>query len=211
MTRTCITILFLLSTFISAAQSDPEAIGVLDRFSATALAAPSVSIKFDAVSVDQLEGYTDTVPGSILLSGNSYRLDLADNIIWFNGETSWNYLPAEKEVTITRPDTGDDSFMSRPSSIFTLYREGYKSRLLEESSSNYVIDLYPEDLTSDMIRIRLTLSKPALNLKAVEYKNRNGLTITLHVKEYDLKQKPDPSSFTFQQTRYKGVEIIDMR
>ncbi len=211
MTRTCITILFLLSTVISAAQNDPEAIGVLDRFSAAALAAPSVSMKFDAVSVDQLEGYTDTVPGSILLSGNSYRLDLADNIIWFNGETSWNYLPAEKEVTITRPDKGDDSFMSRPSSIFTLYREGYKSRLLEESSSNYVIDLYPEDLTSDLIRIRLTLSKPALNLKAAEYKNKNGLTITLHVKEYDLKQKPDPSSFTFQQTRYKGVEIIDMR
>ena len=211
MTRTCITILFLLSTVISAAQNDPEAIGVLDRFSAAALAAPSVSMKFDAVSVDQLEGYTDTVPGSILLSGNSYWLDLADNIIWFNGETSWNYLPAEKEVTITRPDKGDDSFMSRPSSIFTLYREGYKSRLLEESSSNYVIDLYPEDLTSDLIRIRLTLSKPALNLKAVEYKNKNGLTITLHVEEYDLKQKPDPSSFTFQQTRYKGVEIIDMR
>lgn len=211
MTRTCITILFLLSTVISAAQNDPEAIGVLDRFSAAALAAPSVSMKFDAVSVDQLEGYTDTVPGSILLSGNRYWLDLADNIIWFNGETSWNYLPAEKEVTITRPDKGDDSFMSRPSSIFTLYREGYKSRLLEESSSNYVIDLYPEDLTSDLIRIRLTLSKPALNLKAAEYKNKNGLTITLHVKEYDLKQKPDPSSFTFQQTRYKGVEIIDMR
>jgi len=211
MRRTCITILFLLSTVISAAQNDPEAIGVLDRFSAAALAAPSVSMKFDAVSVDQLEGYTDTVSGSILLSGNSYRLDLADNIIWFNGETSWNYLPAEKEVTITSPDKGDDSFMSRPSSIFTLYREGYKSRLLEESSSNYVIDLYPEDLTSDLIRIRLTLSKPALNLKAAEYKNKNGLTITLHVKEYDLKQKPDPSSFTFQQTRYKGVEIIDMR
>ncbi|HSL85535.1 MAG TPA: hypothetical protein VK861_01215, partial [Bacteroidales bacterium] len=123
----------------------------------------------------------------------------------------WNYLPAEKEVTITRPDKGDDSFMSRPSSIFTLYREEYKSRLLEENSSNYIIDLYPEDLTSDMIRIRLTLSKPALNLKALEYKNKNGLTITLHVREYDLKQKPDPSLFTFQPSRYKGVEIIDMR
>ena len=211
MTRICITILLLLSTIISSAQSDPEATRVLDRLSETALAAPSVSMKFDAVTVDQLEGYTDTVPGSILLSGDRYRLDLVDNIIWFNGETSWNYLPAEKEVTITRPDKGDDSFMSRPSSIFTLYREEYKSRLLEENNSNYIIDLYPEDLTSDMIRIRLTVSKPALNLKALEYKNKNGLTITLHVKEYDLKQKPDPSSFTFQPSRHKGVEIIDMR
>jgi len=27
---------------------------------------------------------------------------MTDNIIWFNGETSWSYLPAEKEVTIAK-------------------------------------------------------------------------------------------------------------
>ncbi|MFO7620141.1 MAG: outer membrane lipoprotein carrier protein LolA [Bacteroidales bacterium] len=201
----------LLVPQIARNQSDPEAIRILDRFSATALSAPSVSMKFNAVTIDQLEGFTDTIPGSIILSKDKYRLDLIDNMIWFNGETSWNYLPAENEVTITKPDRNDDSFMSRPSSIFTMYKKGYKNRLVEETSDRYIIDLYPEDIKSDLIRIRLTLGKPSLNIRAIEYKNKNGLTITLLVTEYDLKQKPDQSLFTFQPGKYKGIEIVDMR
>ncbi|MBW6500132.1 MAG: outer membrane lipoprotein carrier protein LolA [Bacteroidales bacterium] len=196
---------------LARTQSDPEAIRILDRFSATALSAPSVSMKFNAVTTDQLEGITDTIPGSIVLSKDKYRLDLIDNMIWFNGETSWNYLPAENEVTITKPDRNDDSFMSRPSSIFTMYKKGYKNRLVEDTSDRYIIDLYPEDLKSDLIRIRLTIGKPSLNIRAIEYKNKNGLTITLLVTDYDLKQKPDPSLFTFQPGKYKGIEIVDMR
>lgn len=211
MKRTYILLLLMMMVISSRAQNDPAAIRILDRFSENALAAPSVSMKFNAVSVDQLEGYTDTVPGSIILSRDKYRLELTDNIIWFNGETLWNYLPAEKEVTISKPESDDDSFMSRPSSIFTLYREGYRSRLLEESATICVIDLYPEDTRSDLIRIRLTLNKPSLNIRNLEYKTKNGLTITLDIKEYDLKQKPDPSVFIFQASRYRGVEIIDMR
>ena len=214
MTRVYVTILFLIAVLAGVpviAQNDPAAIKILDRFAETARAASSISMKFDAVTVDQMEGLTDTVTGNIIMSGDKYRLELIDNIVWFNGKTSWSYLPAENEVTITEPESDDDSFMARPSSIFSLYKQGYKSRLLEENTSNYIIDLYPEDIKSDMIRIRLTLSKPALNIKAVEYKNKNGLTITLYVIDYSLNEKTDTSYFTFQASRYKGVEIIDMR
>jgi len=201
----------LLVVQSARAQNDPEAISILDRFSAAALSAPSVSMKFDAVTIDQLEDINDTIPGSILLSRDKYKLELIDNIIWFNGETSWNYLPAENEVTVTKPDKDDDSFMNRPSSIFTMYKKDYRNRLVDEKSDLYVIDLYPEDIKSDIIRIRLTIGKPSLNLRVVEYKNKNGLTITLFVKEYDLKQKTDQSLFTFLPGKYKDIEIIDMR
>ncbi len=192
-------------------QNDPEAVKILDRFSAAALAASSVSMKFDIVTTDQMEGTSDTIPGSIILSKDKYRLELVDNIIWHNGETSWNYMPAEKEVTITKPDKNDESFQNKPSSIFSIYKNGYKNRLVEERSDLYIIDLYPEDIKSDLIRIRLAVSKSSLNLRTLEYKNKDGLTITLIVHNYDLKQKPDPSLFTFSPSKYKGIEIIDMR
>ena len=91
-------------------QNDAEAIRILDKFSALALAAPSVSMKFNLETIDQVEGTNNSVSGSIILSKDKYRLDLPDNIIWFNGETSWSYLPAEKEVTIAKPDKKDNSF-----------------------------------------------------------------------------------------------------
>ncbi len=210
--RSIITGFFLTFTSLAAfAQNDAEAIKILDKFSALALGAPSVYMKFTMETVDQVEGTNNSDSGTIIFSKDRYRLDMADNIIWFNGETSWSYLPAEKEVTIAKPDRKDNSFMSRPSAIFSVYKKGYKVRLLEEKPGSYLIDLYPEDINSDHIRIRLSIGKPSLDLKSLEYKYKNGLTAILTVKEYDLKQQPNNSEFTFSPDKYKGVEIIDMR
>lgn len=210
--RSILTGFFLTFTSLAAiSQNDTEAIKILDKFSALALGAPSVSMKFTMETIDQFEGTNNSSSGSIIFSKDRYRLDMPDNIIWFNGEISWSYLPAEKEVTMAKPDKKDNSFMSRPSAIFSVYKKGYKVRLLEEKSSSYLIDLYPEDINSDHIRIRLSIGKPLLDLKSLEYKYKNGVTAILNVNEYDLKQQPDNSEFTFSPDKYKGVEIIDMR
>lgn len=210
--RTFLTGLFSILTSLTAfAQNDAEAIKVLDRFSSLALGAPSVSMKFNLETIDQVEGTNNSVTGSIILSKDRYRLEMTDNMIWFNGETSWSYLPAEKEVTIAKPDKKDNSFQAKPSAVFSVYKKGYKVRLLEEKADSYLIDLYPEDINSDHIRIRLNIGKPSLDLKSLEYKYKNGITVILSVNEYDLKQVPDNSAFIFQPDKFKGVEIIDMR
>ena len=168
-------------------------------------------MKFTIRTTDQVEGTTRNDSGSIILSKDKYKLDLTDNIIWYNGETIWSYLPAEKEVTITKPAKNDDSFQAHPSAVFSIYKKGYKCRLLEKSASNYLIDLYPEDLNSDHIRIRLTISNPSLDLKELEYKYKNGVTALVDVSGYDLSKKTESSLFVYPAGKYKGVEVVDMR
>jgi outer membrane lipoprotein carrier protein len=203
--------LFLLFTFTASGQNDPKAVTILDKFSATASSAPSISMKFLLITDDQTENKSDTTEGSVLLCKDNYKLDLPDNKIWFNGVTSWSYLPDEKEVTIINPDKKDNSFQNRPSSIFTMYKDGYKCRLVEEKTESYLIDLYPEDLKNELIRVRLVIAKPSLNLRSFEYKRRDGITVTLSIREYNLKQVPEPGMFIFYPEKYKGVEVIDMR
>ena len=205
-------IYFLLIISINATgQNDPKAISILDKFSSTVAVAPSVSMKFIMITDDQVEQIKDTIAGSVILSRDNYRLDLPDNIIWYNGETSWSYLPAEKEVTITKPDRNDDSFEARPSSIFTMYKKGYKCRLVEERKDSYLIDLYPDEIKNELIRVRLIIEKPSLEPASFEYKRRDGLTMTLVVKEYSLRQAVEPAMFRFSPEKYKGTEVIDMR
>ncbi len=205
-------IIFLLCLSLAVSgQNDPEALSILDNFSSTVAAAPSVSMKFIMVTDDQLEKSSDTISGMILLSKDRYKLELQNNIIWYDGRDSWSYLPNEKEVTITRPDKNDNSFESRPSSIFTIYKTGYKSRLVEEKRDLYLIDLYPEEIKSELIRVRLTIKKPSLDLLSFEYKRRDGITITLVVQDYSLKQETDPGMFRFHPEKHGDVEIIDMR
>jgi outer membrane lipoprotein carrier protein len=192
-------------------QNDSQATKILDNFSSKASKAPSVSMLFRMITTDLTEKTSDTLNGSIILSKDKYKLNLGDNIVWYNGETIWNYLTAEKEVTITRPDKNDHSFQNRPSEIFSMYKSGYKNRLIEEKSDSYLVDLYPEDMKSDLVRVRLTLKRTDLSLISIEYKRKDGLLINLHISEYNLKQKPDQDTFVFQAGKYKDVEINDMR
>jgi outer membrane lipoprotein carrier protein len=204
-------LLFIIISGTAYSQNDPEALKILDRFSSLALAAPAVSMKFTITTTDQVEGTTRKDTGSIILSKDKYRLDLTDNIIWYNGETSWSYLPAEKEVTITKLPKNDDSFQAHPSAVFSLYKKGYKCRLLEKEASIYLIDLYPEDINSDHIRIRLTIGNPSLDLKEIEYKYKNGITVLVDVTGFDLSKKVEPSLFVYPAGKYKDVEVVDMR
>ena len=209
-----ISILLVPAVFLSLVaygQNDLQAIKILDSFSANALGAPSVSMKFNMVTNDLTENTTDTLNGSIIICKDKYKLNLSENIIWFNGETSWSYLPAENEVTITRADKKDRSIQNRPSEIFSMYKNGFKCRLFEERSDLYIIDLYPEDIKSDLLRVRLSIGKSKLNLLSLEYKKKEGITITLNIADYSLKLKPDPDTFVFQSGKFKGVEVIDMR
>lgn len=207
------TILFisLCLPFRLFSQNDQDALTILDKFSDNALKAPSISIKFNLVTVNQADNTKDTVKGSVIISKDKYKLNLPDNSIWFNGEISWSYLPAEKEVTITKANKKDNTFESRPSTIFSMYKKGYKTRLIEEKEDSYIIDLYPEDMTGELMRVRLTIGKNKLNLISLEYKKKDGTVITVHVKEFDLSLKPEPGMFVFKPEEYKDVEVIDMR
>ena len=156
------------------------------------------------ISSDLVENRSDTLDGSIILSGDKYKLILGENTVWHNGETIWNYLSAEKEVTITRPDKKDHSFQNRPSEIFTMYKSGFKSRLIEERSDASIIDLYPEDIKSDLVRVRLIISKADLNLISLEYKSREGLIITLRFPNIILNKKQILTLSYFTRKNIKG-------
>jgi outer membrane lipoprotein carrier protein len=163
------------------------------------------------VTTDTQEGGTTTLDGTAVISGDRYRITLPDNEVWADMTAVWSYLPDVNEVTITEPDPDDDSFISRPSLLFTMYEEGYKIRLIEETTSEWIIDLYPEDIDVSLMRIRLEIGKSRYDLKSAEYKTKDGITVTLTADSYDLTFRPGKDYFTFNPADYKGVDIIDMR
>ena len=211
MRRILITVTLLGISGLIFSQVDPGAIKTLDEFSAAAQSAPSVAIKFRLVNKDEQNEKSDTATGYLLMSKDRYRLEMPDNITWFNGSVSWDYLRKEKEVTITRPGKKDDSFMSRPSSIFTVYKKGYKIRMLEINDRDCVIDLYPEDIKSDLVRIRMAVNKTSYALSGAEYRRKDGTSLILLVDDYSLKKVPDAGDFVFDRNRYRDAEINDMR
>jgi len=204
-------IIALLFPALLSAQQDPAAMTVLSDFSKKAKDAPSVSMDFKLITNDARENTIDTISGSITISGDRYKLTMPNNIVWSDGKTNWNYLEDAREVTITNTDPNDKSFLSKPSLLFGMYKEGYKVRMLEEAPKYWVIDLYPEKLDNSLVRIRLKIGKTACDLKSAEYKTKEGILITLVPERYDLSIRPVASFFTFDSARYKNAEVNDMR
>jgi len=211
MKKISLVLLLSLFTLLLASQKDPEAVRVLDEFSLRAEAAASVKLAFSVVTTDAQEGSTTTIDGTAVISGDRYRITMPDNEVWSDTTAVWSYLPDVNEVTITEPDPDDDSFISRPSLLFTMYKEGYKIRLMEQTAGEWVIDLYPEDIDVGLMRIRLKIGKSRYDLKSAEYKTKDGITVALTAGSYDLSFKPGKDYFTFNPANYKGVDIIDMR
>ncbi len=192
-------------------QNDAAAMTLLDKVSAAAQSAPSVSMDLMVVNIDKASASTDTIEGTLVVKGDSYLLKIPGNEVWCNGKVVWSYVPDFNEVTITDPVNDPSSMLSSPSAIYTMYKEGYKVRLLNESSSRATIDLYPTDLKSEVIRIRIEILKTGNKIQKLEYATRSGMTIEINIKKYVLDFKPTDTYFTFDPVKYKGIEIIDMR
>ena len=209
--RIAATIFFLLLWCASNAQKDPAATPVLSKFSDAALSAPSVSMKFALRVHDKIEDTEYESDGQVVIKGNMYWLELPDNIMWFDGSSLWTLSPEVKEVTVSLPEPGDNMFITSPSSLFNMYKEGFKYRLLEESPTGSIIDLYPEEpLASEFSIIRLTIDKQ-YRLVSAEYRRKDGIDILVDITDYQLLQSYANDFFTFDPSIYPGIDIIDMR
>ncbi len=205
------TIIFLLIGFSLSAQKDPVATGILDRFSEAALAAPSVRMKFSLKVHDKIEDTIQESDGQVIIKDSMYMLELPDNTIWYDGTSIWTLSPEVQEVTVTLPDPEGDSFITSPSSLFDMYKEDFKYRIIEELPEGSVIDLYPEDPSgTDFSIIRLVIDEHN-KLASVEYRRKDGIDLYVDIHDYNLKQSYPDDFFTFAPSRYPGVDIIDMR
>ncbi|MDA3832960.1 MAG: outer membrane lipoprotein carrier protein LolA [Spirochaetales bacterium] len=205
-----VSLLIIMCPSISA-QKDTEARIILDAFSEPALSAPAVSMKFKLTVEDKVEQATQESEGEVVIHDNMYKLELPDNIIWFDGNATWTLAPEVKEVTVTLPDPDDNTFLTSPSSLFDMYREGFKYRLTGESQEGYAIDLYPEDPSdTDFSIIKLVIDRQH-RLVSAEYKRKDGINLFVEITEYSLDKEYAPDYFTFDPDANPGVDIIDMR
>ena len=88
-------LLLMISPLLNA-QTDADAKKILDSFSAKALSAPSVTMTFKIITVDQIENTNTSMDGSIVIDKDKYKLILPENTTWFNGSDSWKLYAGSK-------------------------------------------------------------------------------------------------------------------
>jgi outer membrane lipoprotein-sorting protein len=150
--------------------------------------------------------------GSLLVSGDKYRLNIAGQIIISDGETMWTYIQEVNEVQINTVE--EDQELLTPSKLLTSYSEQYKSKLIGEESRDgktyQVIELKPiENKTYSLVT--LTVDKELQRFVRIAVQDNNGNTFTYIVKDFNPEIPVSENDFTFSDEEFPGAEVIDMR
>ena len=206
-------IVFLFFCVGSAfAQKEKRAAEILDAMSQKYKAIPAFKAQFSYTLESPSTGVNETYKGDLAVKGTKYHLNMGEQEIINNGSTVWTYLKEANEVNISDYEPDEDEIS--PSKIFTIYKQGYKYAFLEETKEAgqiyEVVELTPEDKTKQVFKVRLTVNKKDKSMRSLKVFEKNGNRYLYTVQKF-TPTEIDDNYFAFDKSKYKGVEVIDLR
>lgn len=203
-----ITILCALLAFGSAAQYDPEALAVLDAMSGKYKQIDAYEVAFTQKLTNKEANLDDEIAASIVVKGEKFVIDIAGQKIFNNGTDVYAYSEELAEVTISTYDP-DDSEISL-GNVYDLYKEGFKYALISKmGNGDRVIELDPESRDKSYFKIRMIIDGKD-SLKSFTVFERSGNIFEYSINTFEEVDISD-QAFTFDASKYPGVEVIDFR
>ncbi len=212
---TYIIALFLLTSLY--AQQDSQAGAILDKVAEMNKSFQTIKTSFQITVIDLQQDTKEVFEGNIALKEGMFKLELMDNITFYDKTTVWNYIPDVQEVNINAAEDVDigNSFLTNPASLFTMYKEDYKYRLIGEKNIEnkiqYFIDLVPKERNSEYSSIKLLISKNDLSLQSATFMGKDGIHYIIKITRFEHDIKLEDSYFRFNPAKYPDVEVIDLR
>ena len=194
---------------------DPAAGKVLERVSAKFKSLQSIQTDFELIITDRKENTRNASAGKLTMKQSKYKLDGEGSTVYFDGATMWTYISANNEVTITEPENSSPDFMSNPATFFNTYKSEFKYRYVGEVTKNSVscheIDLFPKNLNQPYSRIKVFVNTTSDLPEVISSIGKDGIDYTVSLKNLALNKEFPDSFFTFDPSKYRKVEVVDMR
>lgn len=165
---------------------------------------PSLQATFRASTSD------GSAQGSILLSGNRFKLDTDEFTTWFDGRTQWAYSPRTGEVNISEP-TFEELAQINPFAVIGSLKDGYNARRVNAPKGSDRLELTPKHKGGDYSKVTLTLNAATHYPSAIEIVATDGARINIAVTSVKAGKMPDASTFRFNRSLYPRAEIVDLR
>jgi outer membrane lipoprotein carrier protein len=209
--------LLLLIGFASMAMAqtnDPEAKAILDAVSAKFKTFKTMKASF-AYKVENAAGKSlSTKNGTIEMKGTKYHVVFSGQEIFCDGKTIWNYDKAAKEVTISKLDNSSGTIT--PQKLFTnFYDKDFLYVLNGEKKVGgktiQEIEMTPVDKSKPFHKVYLQIDKATKTIYSTKVLENAGNRYSYTVSSMKTNQTMADSQFTFDKSKYPGVEEVDLR
>ena len=161
-------------------------------------------------------GEKEKSEGTIVLKNKKYKLSIPKMGLQVicDGKTIWTYMVKSNEVNISNLDESTDELMD-PAKIFTIYEKGFNYKYAGESVDGgvpvYNIDLSPQKPTGEIQSIKLMIDKQKMLIHGANMTGKDGNKYNVVINQFKTDGVYKDLDFVFDTTKYKGVEVVDMR
>jgi outer membrane lipoprotein carrier protein len=168
---------------------------------------------FVQVISSEFAGDSLRVRGSVLLSGNKYRVQTPDQTVVSDGSTTWIYTPADSQVVVNDADAGDSRIT--PETFLTASTDRYEATSTTSASRlgtpHVLLNVSATDPSARFESVRLWARRSDRLVTRMQATDRDGSTIDLRLR--DLTVNPDVlrDGTPFRFSPPPDVEVIDLR
>ena len=197
------------------AQDDARSKAIVDKLMTQAKAWTSFEADFSSRLQNTKDKLDVKQEGNMKVKGKKFRLVLDKNTIINDGVTLYTYNKDANEVSLNDPKEMDQDL--DPSTLFTQYEKGFKSQFVEEKADaagvmTQVVKLFPLDPAKKPFHtVVLTVDKAKTLPRSIQVLYKDGTVVTYTLKKFTPNVELADALFTFDKSKYPGVEENDMR
>ncbi|PQJ34038.1 cell envelope biogenesis protein LolA [Salinibacter sp. 10B] len=209
MARLACFILCALSLLATPVRAQPTLAEVQDAYNAL----DGLQASFTQVISSDFAGDTTQVKGSVLLSGNKYRVETPDQIVTTNGTTTWIYTPTDSQVVLNDADRGEstvtpETFLTASADQYAVQSSSTTSRL---GTSHWTLHLEATRSSSRFREATLWVRQSDRLVTRMRATDRNGSTLDLRLTDISLNPDVLRENNPFSFSPPPNVEVIDLR
>lgn len=217
---TLVVFFLIIGASVFAQTSDAKSKTILTKTSEINNGYKTIIMDFSFTSTDiQTNKVITSEKGSLVLKGEKYKLIIDKTNIIFDGKSIYHFNPESNEVNITNPEPArtekGDFFISNPRDVFKFYTKNFKTKWIKESQVKGTIcneiELYPIDLKTKYTKITMHIDKSTYHILDIKLAFKDGTRQMVEFTNFKDNTDIADSEFVFDQNKYKGIVINDMR
>lgn len=197
-----------------ATDSDPAATALLKKVQQKYEAFNTVGMDFSLI-IKVPEMREEVQKGKLLQKGDLYKLEMKDQLVFFDGNTMWLYLQNMNEVQIMDAKEMPEGMLS-PKDLLRIYekkdfvyaltsRVKLGERLVEQ------IEFKPLKQDVDYSKMRVSVEKNTNEIVQIEAFTKDGSRYTLRVDKLIPNPSLSDATFRFDKKDFPDVYVEDLR
>lgn len=166
---------------------------------------------FVQVTSSEFASDSTRIEGTVLLSGERYRVESPSQTVVTDGQTTWIYSPVDSQVVVN--DAAAEASTLTPETFLSAATQHYRVDSTRtagrEGTPHHVLDLQSTAPSTRFREATLWVRQSDRVVTRLQATDRNGSTLDLRLHDIVVNPPVGANAFTFSSPA--EVEVIDLR